>query len=80
VFADLAWHDCRVQMEQSDMPLALNMAKIVNRGILCATIEKTQYLIKKLQADVGQDKKRAVEIPGYKQVMASIERPSAMLC
>jgi len=42
----------RVQLEQSDMRLALNMAKIAKRGFLSAGIEETQQLIKKPRAEV----------------------------
>jgi len=36
----------RVQLEQSDMCLALNMARMTNGGYLHAPIEETQQLIK----------------------------------
>jgi len=36
----------QVQLKQSDMRLALNMAKMAKGGFSCATIELTQYLIK----------------------------------
>ena len=35
-----------VQLEQSDMRLALNMAQLAKGGFSRATIEETQYLIK----------------------------------
>jgi len=37
----------RVQMEQSDMCLALNMAQMANGGFSRARIQEKQYLIKK---------------------------------
>jgi hypothetical protein len=47
----------RVQLEQSDMRLALNMAKMAKGGFSCATIEETQQLIKKPCAEVQEEKK-----------------------
>jgi len=41
----------RVQLEQSDMHLAFNMAKMAKEGFLCATIEEMQQLIKKPHAE-----------------------------
>ena len=69
----------RVQLEQSDLRLALNMAKMAKGRFSCATVEETQYLIKKPHAEVREEKKRGVEFPGHKQVKAAIERHPAML-
>jgi len=69
-----------VQLEQSDMHLALNMAKMAKGGFLCTIIEKTQYLIKKPDPKVGEEVKRGVEFPGQKKMKAAIERHPAMLC
>ena len=69
----------RVQLEQSDMRLALNMGRIAKEGISRAAIEETKYLIKKPCAEVRDEKKRAVEFPGHKQVKAAIQRHPAML-
>ena len=41
-----------VQLEQSDMPLALNMAKMAKEGFSRAAIEETNDLIKKPRAEV----------------------------
>jgi hypothetical protein len=57
----------------------LNMAKMAKGGFSRATIEETQYLIKKPCAEVREEKKRGVEFPGHKQVKAAIERHPAML-
>jgi hypothetical protein len=46
----------QVQLEQSDMRLALNMAKMAKGGFFRATIEETQYHIKKPHAEVRQQK------------------------
>jgi len=50
--ATIAWQGGRVQLEQSDMPLALNMARIAKQRFSRAAIEETQYLIKKPHAEV----------------------------
>jgi len=70
----------RVQLEQSDMCVALNMAKMAKEGFSRATREETKYLIKKPSAEVREEKKWGVEFPGHKQVEAAIQRHPAMLC
>ena len=70
----------RVQLEQSDMHLALNMAKMATEGFLCAAIEETKYFIQKPRTEVREEKMRGVEFPGHKQVKAAIQRYPAMLC
>jgi hypothetical protein len=62
-----------VQLEQSDMHLALNMAKMANKGFSCAAIEETKYLIKKPHAEVPEEKKQGVQFPGPKKVKAAIQ-------
>jgi len=69
----------RVQLEQSNMRLVLNMAEMAKEGISRAAIEETKYLIKKLRAEVREEKKRGVECPGHKKVKAAIQRHPAML-
>jgi hypothetical protein len=69
----------RVQLEQSDMSLALNMAKMAKQGFLRAAIEETKYLIKNPRAKVREEKKRGVEFTGHKKVKAAIQRHPAML-
>jgi len=68
-----------VQLEQSDMRLALNMAKMAKGGFSRAAVEETQYLIKKPRAEVREEKKRGVEFPGHNKVKAAIARHPAML-
>jgi len=46
--ATMAKQGGRVQLEQSDMRLVLNMAKMPKAGFLCAAIEEMQQLNKKL--------------------------------
>jgi len=67
-----------VQLEQSNMCLALNMANMAKGGFLCATREKTRYLIKKPCAEVREEKKRGEEFLGHKKVKAVIEIHRAM--
>jgi hypothetical protein len=43
-----------VQLEQSDMGLALKMAKMAKGGCLRAAVEETQYLINKPCDDVEE--------------------------
>ena len=68
-----------VQLEQSDMCLALNMAKMAKDGFSHAAKEETKYLIKKTCAKVREEKKQGVEFPGHKTVKAVIQRHPAML-
>ena len=77
--ATMARQGGRVQLEQSDMRLALNMAKMAKEGFSRAVIEETKYLIKKPRAEVREEKKRGVVFPGHKKVKAAIERHPAML-
>jgi hypothetical protein len=77
--APVARQGGRVQLEQSDMHLALNMAKMAKEGFLRAAIEERKYLLKKPRAEVREEKKRGVEFPGHKQVKAAIQRHPAML-
>jgi len=78
--ATMARQGGRVQLEQSDMCLALDMAKMAKGGISRAAIEETQQLIKKPHTKVREEKKRGVEFPGYNKVNAAIERHKAMVC
>jgi len=77
--APMAKQGGRVQLEQSDMHLALNMTKKAKGGFSRAAIEEIQYLIKKPQGGVRAHKWWGVEIPGHKHVKAAIERHPAML-
>jgi hypothetical protein len=69
----------RVQLEQSDMRLELNMAKMAKEGVLRAAMEETKYLIKKQHAEVREEKKLGVEFSGHNEVKAAIQRHQAML-
>jgi len=78
--ATMARQGGQVQLEQSNMRLALNMAKMAKEGFWRAAIKETNYLIKKPRAEVREEKKRGVEFPGHKKVKAAIQRHPAMLC
>jgi len=76
--ATMARQGGRVQLEQSDMRHALNMAKMAKEGFSRAAIEETQ-LMKKPRAKVHEEKKRGVEFPGHKKLKAAAERHPAMV-
>jgi hypothetical protein len=69
----------RVQLEQSDMGLALNMAKMSKEGIAHAAIEEMKYVIKTQRAEVQEVKKRGVLFPVYQKVKTAIQRHLAIL-
>jgi hypothetical protein len=50
--ATMASQGGRVQLEQSDLRLVLNMAKMVKEGLSRAAIQETKYLVKKPRAEV----------------------------
>jgi hypothetical protein len=77
--ATMARQGGRVRLEQSDMRLALNMAKMAKEGFSRAAIAETKYRIKKPCAEVREDNKRGVEFPGHKKVKTAIQRHPAML-
>jgi len=54
--ATMARQGGRVQLEQSNMRLALNMAKMAKESISRSAIEETKYLIKKPRAEVREEK------------------------
>jgi hypothetical protein len=68
----------QIQLEQSDMRLAFNMAKMAKEGFSRASMEETKYLINKPRAKVRKEKKRGVQFPGHKKVKAAIQRHPAM--
>jgi len=77
--ATVAGQGGRVQLEHSDMRLALNMAKMANEGFSYAAIEEPKYLINKPHAEVREPKNRGVEFPGHEKVKAAIQRHPAMV-
>jgi len=76
--ATMARQGGRVQLEQSDMRLALNMAKMAKGGFSCAAIEETQQLIKTPRAKVQEEKKWGVQFPRHNKLNAAIERHPSM--
>jgi hypothetical protein len=77
--ATIAREGVRVQLEQSDMCLALNFAKMAKRGFSRTAIEETQHLIKKTRASVREETTSGVEFSGHNKVMAMIGRHLAMV-
>jgi len=77
--ATMARQGGRVQPEQSDMRLALNVAKMAKGRCSRATIVETQHLIKRPRAEVWEEKKRGVEFAGHRRVKAAIEQHPAMV-
>jgi len=69
----------RVRLEQSDMRLALNMAKMAKGGFSRAAMEETQQLIENPRTEVREEKKQGVEYPGHRKVKAAIERHPGMV-
>jgi len=63
----------RVQLEQSNMHLAWNTAKMAKEGFLCAAMEETQNLIRIVRAEVREENMRGVEFPRHKTVKAVME-------
>jgi len=77
--ATMVRQGARVQFEQSEMRLAMNMPTMAKEGFSRATIVETKYLIKKPRAEVREERKRGVEFPGHKEMKAAIQRHLAML-
>jgi len=77
--ATLASQGGQVQLEQSDMRLALNMAKMAKGGFSGAAIDETQQLINKPCAEAREEKTRGVEFPGHQKVKAAMEQHPAMV-
>jgi len=77
--AAMTRQDGRVELEQSDMRLALNTAQMAKGGFAHAAIEETQQLIKKPFTEVREEKMRGVEFPGHRKVKAVMERHPAMV-
>jgi len=64
----------------ADMHIALNMAKSPKEGFCAPQWRKRNSRSKKLCAEVREEKKRGVEFPGHRMVMALIESHSAIVC
>jgi len=79
MFATMARQGGRALLEQSNMCLALNMAKMAKEGFSRATIEEMQWLIWKPHAEVREEKKRGVVFFRHNKVKAAIDRHPAMI-
>jgi len=77
--ATMARQGGQVQLEQSNMHLALNMAKMAKEGFLCAAIEAMRQLLKQPCADVREEMKHGVECNGHRKVNVAIERHLVMV-
>jgi hypothetical protein len=55
--ASMARQGGQVQLKQTDMSLASNMANMIKAGFLGTAMEKTQQLIKRLRTEVREGKK-----------------------
>jgi len=62
-----------LQLEQSDLHLALKMAKMAMGGCSRAAIKEMQFRIRIPQAEVREQMMRGVESPGHQIVKAAIE-------
>jgi hypothetical protein len=58
--ATMASQGGRVQLEQSDMWLAMTMGKMATGAFARAAVEEMRYLIKKPLAEVEEEKKLGV--------------------
>ena len=75
----MASKGCWVQLTQSNMRLVLIIAKMAQGGFSHTAIEETQHLVEKPRAEVPDQKKQEVEIPGDQKVKATMERHPAMV-
>jgi len=71
--ATMARQGGQLQLEQSNMRVALNMAKMAKGGYLCTTREETKQTTNKPQAEVWEEKKQGVVSPGIDNVQGAIE-------
>jgi len=76
--ATMARQGGRVQLEQSDRCLALNMVKMAKGEFSQSATEATYFLIKKPPAEPREEKRReeqnrGVRFPGNEKVNAAIE-------
>jgi len=69
-----------VQLEQSDIHLLLNMAKMAKGGFSCAAMEDAQLLMKKHRTKVQDKNMWGVEVHGQTREKAVMVRHPAMLC
>ena len=70
--ATMAMQGGLVQLEQSDIHLALNMAKMAKEGFSRTAIVETQYRFNKAHAEVREQKNRGVMSPAHSKVKSGI--------
>jgi len=75
--ATIARQGGRVQLEQSDMRLPMNVAKMAKGGFWHAAIKEMHDVIEKPHAEVRQETMRGFEIHGHQKVTAATERQPA---
>jgi len=68
----------QVQVEQSDMRLVMNIAKMAKGGLSHASMETRHHLVNKLQAEVREEKKCEVQFPGHTNLKVAIVRHPAI--
>jgi hypothetical protein len=69
----------QVHLEQSDMRLALKVAKIAKGGVWCGAIDETQCHIPKPRTEIRDVKKWHCEFARNKMMVVVSERHLAML-
>jgi len=79
ISSTMAWQGGCVQLEMSDMHLALNMAKMAKGGNSHAAMEEKQNSINNLHTEVQEGNQCGVEVPVHKQVKTAIEWHLAMV-
>jgi len=72
--ATMARQGGQVHLEQSNLRLASNMAKLAKERFLPAAREETQYKIMNPRAKFREGKKRGVQFPWHGMVKAATER------
>jgi hypothetical protein len=78
VAATMCKHAGRVQLEQSDLRLTMNiMDKSVN-GLSSANVDETLDIIRKPRAELREEKRRGVEFKGHKNVKSVMKVHPAM--
>jgi hypothetical protein len=75
----MARHGGQILLDQSDMRLSLNMAKLAQDRNLHSTIEEARYLIEKAHTEASDETMCGVMFCGLTKVNAVMERHCDML-
>jgi len=78
--ATLARQGGRIQLEQSNMLLAWNMAKLGDGGFLYTAMEEIQYLITRPHGEAQEVRKGGVKSPGHGEMKSATEKHPPMVC